>query len=87
MVAVGIIISLAFIGWLIWRIAKKRPIKAYMVMYGLSCLAGIFTFAFFLSMDLPEMVKILVSAACQARSALASLSFFEQFLYFGSYSF
>ena len=61
MIAVGIIISLAFIGWLIWRIAKKRPIKAYMVMYGLSCLAGIFTFAFFLSMDLPEMVKILVS--------------------------
>ena len=60
MIAVGIIGAMAFIGWLIWRAAKKRPIKAYMIMYGLSCLAGIFTFAFFLSMDIPKVVKILV---------------------------
>lgn len=60
MIAVGIIASLAFIGWLIWRAARKKSIKAYMVMYGLSCIAGVFSFAFFLNMDLPKMGKILV---------------------------
>jgi len=57
---VGIILSLAFIGWLIWHAVKRRPIKAHMAMYGLSCVAGIFTLAFFLSMDIPRMIKILV---------------------------
>ena len=58
--AVAVILSLAFIGWLIWRAAKRRPIKAHMVMYGISCAAGIFTLVFFLSMDIDRMVKILV---------------------------
>ena len=55
----GVILSLVFVGWLIWRAAKRKPIKAYIVMYGLSCLAGIFTLAFFLSMDLSENIKVL----------------------------
>ena len=59
--AVAVILSLAFIGWLIWRAAKRRPIKAHLVMYGLSCASGIFTLAFFLSMDISRMIKILVS--------------------------
>ena len=58
--AIAVILSLAFIGWLIRRAAKRRPIKAYMVMYGLSCMAGIFTLAFFLSMDIDKMIKILI---------------------------
>jgi len=58
--AIAIILSLAFIGWLIWRAAKGKPIKAHMAMYGISCLSGIFTLAFFLSMDISKMVKILV---------------------------
>ncbi|MFC1969712.1 hypothetical protein ACFLVV_00655 [Chloroflexota bacterium] len=60
LIAVGILLSIAFIGWLIWRAARKRAIKAYMAMYGLSCVAGIFTLAFFLSMDISKMIKILV---------------------------
>ena len=56
---IGIVLSLAFIGWLIWRAAKKRVIKAYMVLYGLSCTAGIFTLAFFLTMDISKTIKIL----------------------------
>lgn len=60
MIAIGVIGSLAFIGWLIWRAATKKPIKAHLVSYVLSCIAGVFAFAFFLSMDLPDMVKILV---------------------------
>ena len=59
--AVGVIIGLAFIGWLIWHAAKRKPIKAHVVMYGLAILAGVFTFAFFLNMDLSKMFKILVS--------------------------
>ena len=59
--AVAVILSLALIGWLIWRAAKRRPIKAHMVMYVLSWLAGIFTLSFFLSMDIDRMIKILVS--------------------------
>ena len=60
MIAVGVILSLAFIGWLIWLAAKRRSIKAYTTMYGLSCSAGIFTFVFFLSMDLSKILKVLV---------------------------
>ena len=57
--AVGIILSLAFIGWLAWRAAKRKAIKAYMALYGLSCVAGIFTLVFFLTMDISKMIKIL----------------------------
>ena len=57
--AIGIILSLAFIGWLIWRAVKRKSIKAHMAMYGLACVAGTFTLAFFLSMDISKMIKIL----------------------------
>jgi hypothetical protein len=59
--AVAVIGSLAFIGWLIWRAAKRKPIKAHLVSYILACIAGVFTFTFFLTMDIPEVVKILAS--------------------------
>ena len=58
--AVAVILGLAFIGWLIWWGVKKKPIKAHIVMYGLSCATGIFALAFFLSMDIPIIVKVLV---------------------------
>ena len=32
-----------------------------MVAYGVACITGIFTLAFFLSMDIPQLVKIVVS--------------------------
>lgn len=57
----GVLLSLAFIGWLVWLAVKRRPIKAYTVMYALSSLTGVFAIAFFLSMDIDRMVKILVS--------------------------
>ena len=56
---IGIVLSIAFIVWLIRRAAKKKVIKAYMVLYGLSCMAGIFTLAFFLTMDISTTIKIL----------------------------
>jgi len=61
MVAVAVIGSLAFIGWLIWRAAKRKPVKAHLVSYVIACITGVFTFTFFLTMDIPEVVKILAS--------------------------
>jgi len=56
----AILLLLALIGWIIYRAARIKAIKAHVVMYWLSALAGIFTIAFFLSMDIPRMIKILV---------------------------
>ena len=61
LIAIGVILSLVFIGWLIWWAVKRRPISAHIVMYALSWLAGVFTLAFFLSMDIDRMIKILAS--------------------------
>ena len=57
---IAIILSLAFIGWLIWWAVKRKPIKAHFIMYLLSTLAGVYTLAFFLSMDIPRIIKVLV---------------------------
>ena len=58
---VAVLASLAFIGWLIYRAIRGKPFKAHVVTYGVACVAGAYTFAFFLSMDIPQLVKILVS--------------------------
>lgn len=60
LIAIAVLLSLAFIGWLIWRAVKKKPIKAHSVMYGLSILAGIYALAFFLSMDIDLIIRVIV---------------------------
>ena len=60
LIALAVLLSLAFIGWIIYRAARRKLIKAHLVMYGLSSLSGIFTLAFFLTMDIPRIIKILV---------------------------
>jgi len=59
--AIAVLLSLAFIGWLIWWAVKRRPVKAHVLMYLLSTLAGIYTLAFFLSMDIPTILKVMLS--------------------------
>ncbi len=59
--AVAVLASLAFIGWLIYRAVKGKPIKAHVVAYAVACVTGVFTLAFFLSMDIPQLIKIVVS--------------------------
>lgn len=61
MEAVAVLASLAFIGWLIYQAARGKPIKAHMVSYSVAIVAGIFTFAFFLNMDIPQLFKIAAS--------------------------
>jgi len=58
---VAVLASLAFIGWIIYRAVKVKSVKAYMVSYGVAVVAGVFTYAYFLSMDIPQLIKILVS--------------------------
>ncbi len=58
---VAVLASLVFIGWLIYRAVKQKPVRAHTVTRALAYVAGIFTFAFFLSMDIPQLVKIVIS--------------------------
>jgi len=59
--AVAILATLAFIGWLVFRAVKGKPLKAHVVAYGVACVTGVYTFAFFLSMDVLQLIKIVVS--------------------------
>jgi len=58
---VAVLATLGFIGWLIYRAVKGKQVKAHNIAYGISVVTGIFTFAFFLEMDIPQLIKILVS--------------------------
>ena len=59
--AVAVLASLGFIGWLIYRAVRGISFKAHVVAYAVACVTGIFTLAYFLSMDIPQLIKILVS--------------------------
>jgi FtsH-binding integral membrane protein len=59
--AVAVLAALGFIGWLIYRAVRQRTVKAHFVSYGVAIVAGVFTYAYFLSMDFPQLIKILVS--------------------------
>jgi len=59
--AVAVLATLGFIGWLIYRAVRGRQVKAHTITYGIAVVTGIYTFTFFLSMDIPQLIKILVS--------------------------
>ena len=61
MVAIAVLASLAFIAWIIYRVLKVKSLKAYMVSYGIAVVAGVFTYAYFLSLDIPQLIKIVAS--------------------------
>ena len=60
-IAVAVLASLAFIGWLIYRAVKGKPFKAHTITYAVACVAGVYTYAFFLSMNIPQLIKIVAS--------------------------
>ncbi len=59
--AVAVLASLAFFGWLIFRAVKQKPIKAHTIVRALAYVAGLYTFTFFLSMDIPRLILVVVS--------------------------
>ncbi len=61
LIVVAVLASLVFIGWLIYRAVKQKPVRAHTVTRVLAYVAGVFTFAFFLGMDIPQLVKVVVS--------------------------
>ncbi|MGD1119683.1 MAG: hypothetical protein ABR886_09370 [Dehalococcoidales bacterium] len=56
-----ILVILVFIGWLIGRAFRARPIKAHSISYGLAIVAGVFTYAYLLTLDFPQLIKIVAS--------------------------
>ena len=58
---VAVLASLAFIGWLIYRAVKGKTVRAHTIAYAISVVTGVFTFAYFLGMDIPQLIKIVVS--------------------------
>ena len=58
---IAVLATLGFIGWLIYRAVKGKQVKAHNITYGISVVTGIFTYAFFLSMDMPQLIKVVVS--------------------------
>ena len=60
-ITVAILASLGFIVWVILRAVRGKPIKAHVVAYAVACVTGVFTLAYFLSMDIPQLIKIVAS--------------------------
>jgi len=58
---VAVLASLALIGWLIYRAVRQKPIKAHTIVRALAYLTGLYTFAFFLSMNIPLLIQVVVS--------------------------
>ena len=59
--AVAVIASLVFIGWLVYRAIRQKPIKAHTIARALAYVTGLYTFAFFLTMNIPLLIQVVVS--------------------------
>jgi len=59
--SIAMLATWGLIGWLIYRAVKGRQVKAHHIAYGIAVVTGIFTYGFFLSMNILSPVKILVS--------------------------
>ena len=60
-IAIGVLAALALIAWLVYRAVKDKSVKAHTVSYGVAIIAGIFTYAYFLSLNYPQLIKIVAS--------------------------
>ena len=54
-------LSVGFVGWLVWRAVKGKPIQVHLVMNGLAALTSICAIAFFMTMDIPTIAKVLTA--------------------------
>ena len=59
--AVAVIASLAFIGWLIYRAVRQKTVNAHTITRALAYVTGLYTYAFFLSMNIPLLLQVVVS--------------------------
>ncbi|MFH1638711.1 MAG: hypothetical protein ABIB93_00065 [Chloroflexota bacterium] len=56
-----VMLTMLFIGWLIFRALSGKLPSAHVIMYLLSVLTGIYTFTFFLSMEINLIIKVIFS--------------------------
>ncbi|MFC1903759.1 hypothetical protein ACFLW9_02630 [Chloroflexota bacterium] len=59
--AVAVIASLAFIGWIIYRAVRQKQVNAHTIARALAYVAGLYTYAFFLTMNIPLLLQVVVS--------------------------
>ena len=59
--AVAVLSSLAFIGWLVYRAIRERTVRAHAITRAIAYVTALYTFAFFLSMDFPLLLKVVTS--------------------------
>jgi len=60
-IGVAFLAAMVFIVWIIIRAIKSRSIKAHSISYGIAIVAGVFTYAYLLSLDFPQLFKIVAS--------------------------
>ncbi|MFC1977488.1 hypothetical protein ACFLWS_04400 [Chloroflexota bacterium] len=58
---VTVLASLVFIGWLVYRAVRQKPVRAHTISRALAYVASLYTYTFFLGMDIPRLVKVMVS--------------------------
>ena len=59
-ITIAVLATLGFIGWLIYRGIRGKQVKAHHVTYGIAVVTGIYTYGFFLTMNILHPIKILV---------------------------
>ena len=60
-ITIAVLATLASICWLVYRAVKGKQVKAHHVTYGIAVITGIYTYGFFLTMNMPQPIKILAS--------------------------
>lgn len=60
-IALAVLAALGFIAWLVTRGVRNKPFKAHFISYGIAIISAVFTYGYFLSMDIPQFVKIVGS--------------------------
>ncbi|MBI2852221.1 MAG: hypothetical protein HYX84_03850 [Chloroflexi bacterium] len=58
---VAVLGTLGFISWLVYRAIRGRPLRANHITYGIAIVTGVYTYAFFLGMNVPQLIKVVVS--------------------------
>ncbi|MFC1872519.1 hypothetical protein ACFLYV_02220 [Chloroflexota bacterium] len=61
LIAVAVLASLVMAGWLVYRAVKQKPVRAHMISRALAYITGLYTYAFFLTVDIPQLFKVVVS--------------------------
>jgi hypothetical protein len=60
-IGIAVLAALAFLVWIIVRAIRSKSVKAHFIAYGVAIVSGVFTYGYFLSLDFPQLIKIVAS--------------------------